>query len=105
MDTQHTIDQLHRADERITAQRNRIKADPDDAFDKLVKFAVPSAAGLLAGKLAEVAWKRIRGEREDGILASMLFAALSAAIGSLITSLATRGSASLTNARHRKKKA
>lgn len=103
MDTQHTIDQLHRADERINAQRNRIKADPDDAFDKLVKFAVPSVAGMVAGKLAEVAWKRIRGERENGILASMVFAALSAALGSLITSLATRGSEGLVTARHKRR--
>ncbi|WP_018142517.1 DUF4235 domain-containing protein [Alloscardovia criceti] len=111
--TEEAVENLHKADEKINAIRTRIKNDPDDAFDKLLKLALPALAGLIGGKIAEILWKQ--GKRSvlgakaidddgndisDGIFASMIFAGLSAALGSLISSLSTKGSQGLVNLRH-----
>ncbi|WP_165496277.1 DUF4235 domain-containing protein [Alloscardovia theropitheci] len=110
-----TREQLRSIDSKVNSMRSRIKNDPDDAFDKLIKFALPTIAGLIIGKLTEFAWKsgkkRILGDKAvddegndltDGIIASMIFAALSAAIGSLVSNLADRSSAGIVNLRHKR---
>lgn len=116
--TRQALDNLHKVDEKINTMRSKIKNDPDDAFDKLLKLALPALTGLVVGKLTSLLWKQ--GKRKvlgskvdlaetdidtDGILASMLFAALSAAIGSLTSSLSDRGSQKIVDIRHKRQSA
>lgn len=110
--TEHTISQLRNFDKKINAKRARIKSDPDDAFDKLLKFALPAITGLIIGQITSLVWKQGKkrvlpsasiddsSTADDGIIASMLFAAFSAAVGSLATSLSNRGSQKIVDARH-----
>ncbi|MFD0704216.1 DUF4235 domain-containing protein [Alloscardovia venturai] len=112
-DVQHTLEQLHTVDEKVNSMRSQIKNDPDDIFDKLLKLTLPALAGLVIGKLSEVAWKqgkrRVLGakavdadgkDKADGVVASMIFAAASAAISSLVSTLSTRGSQKIVDVRH-----
>ena len=107
------VEQLRKVDTKVNTLRTQIKSDPDDAFDKLLKFGIPAVVGIIAGKLSETLWKR--GKRKvlgakavdddgndlaDGIIASMIFAALSAALGSLLTNLSQRGSEGFVKYRH-----
>ncbi len=111
----HAREQFKSVDTRVNAMRSRLKNDPDDAFDKLIKFALPAVAGFAVSKLADFLWnsgkKRILGDKaidangdtvRDGIFASMLFAGFSATLGSLVSSLADRSSVGIVNARHKK---
>ena len=107
------VEQLRKVDTKVNTLRTQIKSDPDDAFDKLLKFGIPAVVGIIAGKLSETLWKhgkrKVLGAKAvdddgndlaDGIIASMIFAALSAALGSLLTNLSQRGSESFVKYRH-----
>ncbi|WP_418969580.1 DUF4235 domain-containing protein [Alloscardovia omnicolens] len=113
--TPHTVEQFHAVDAKVNSLRTQIKSDPDDAFDKLLKFALPAVVGMIAGKISQSLWTR--GKRKvlgakavdddgndlaDGIIASMIFAALSAALGSFLTTLSERGSQGIINIRHKR---
>lgn len=92
--------------------------DPDTLGDKIVKIIVPTVLGTLAGKVFKTVWdsqvtNRHRsagagsGIAEDaqqqGFIASVIFAAASAAFGSVISSLGTRGSNALVTRRHNRR--
>lgn len=101
---------LHRIDEKVDEMSRKRKADPESMGDKLFKSAAPALAGLLAGRMFQSLWNRgvtRRGLDKDaagmqGVLLSVAFAAASAALGSLISQLSTRGSQALVDRRHRK---
>lgn len=99
--------------EKVNRKRTQILADPDDLIDKFLKFALPTAAGFVAGKVFEAVWDRgtgtsarglgkaSKGSTKGSLLNSILFAAFSAAIGALVSGLSERGSQSLVDRRHR----
>ncbi|MCC2732568.1 hypothetical protein LK486_18930, partial [Fusicatenibacter saccharivorans] len=52
------VEGLHRIDQKVDDLRNQRLNDPDSLGDKLVKSAVPALAGLVAGKLFQIAWDK-----------------------------------------------
>ena len=77
--------------------------DPDSLGDKLIKYFIPTLAGLVAGKLFQALWNRgtsrtakaAAGEdAQQGLLMSVL--------GAILTTLADRGSKAFVNRRHRR---
>ncbi|KAB8288448.1 hypothetical protein DSM100688_1015 [Bifidobacterium ramosum] len=109
-----------RINEKVDAMRAERINDPDSLGDKLLKAALPSVAGFIAGKLFTLAWNhgvaRRRGLRptsdgtlgdgvvddKESLLASLMFSALSASIGAVVSQLSDRGSQAIVNRRHRK---
>lgn len=97
-------------------RQNRLQ-DPDTLGDKIVKIVLPTVLGALAGKVFKTVWdsqitRRRRsagtgGTAEDaqqqGFIASVIFAAASAAFGSVISSLGTRGSNALVTRRQNRR--
>ncbi|MBT1173080.1 DUF4235 domain-containing protein [Bifidobacterium sp. MA2] len=106
------VEALHRVDEKVDELRNRRLSDPDSLGDKLFKWAFPSIIGLVAGKAFQMMWDRgassrnlARGRAADapqGFVASMLFAAASAAFGAVVSQLSDRGSKAFVARRHRR---
>lgn len=114
-----TADQIiagfDRINDKVDAMRAQRLNDPDSLGDKLLKFALPSVAGFVAGKLFTLLWNRGtsrvagRGKLGDGVVdeqesfvMSLLFSALSAAIGAVVSQLSDRGSQAIVDHRHRK---
>ena len=103
------IESLHRIDDKVDALRSRMMSDPDSLGDKLLKMAIPSVAGLVAGHLFQTAWDKGAGrlnadeEARQGLLMSVAFAAASAAFGAVVSTLSGRGSQALVDRRHRKR--
>lgn len=105
-----TVAMFHRIDAKINALREQRQNDPDSLGDKIIKFALPSLAGLLVGKLFESVWNKGMSRRNlrrglapdapQGLALSIAFAALSAAIGAVASSLSDRGSQALIDRRH-----
>lgn len=101
IDADGVIAQLHSIDGKVSAMSEKRLSDPDTLGDKIIKLAIPSVAGLLGGKLFQLIWdkttRRSAGESEEehaseGVMMSILFAALSAAFGAVISQLSDRGS-------------
>ena len=91
---------FHAIDERVNAMREQRLNDPDSLGDKLIKYLIPTLAGLVAGRLFQALWNRgtsrtakaAAGEdAQQGLLMSVLFAGASAAFGAILTTLADRG--------------
>lgn len=114
-DSGSSVDQIvagfHAIDERVNAMREQRLNDPDSLGDKLIKYFIPTLAGLVAGKLFQALWNRgtsrtakaAAGEdAQQGLLMSVLFAGASAAFGAILTTLADRGSKAFVNRRHRR---
>ena len=57
-DADRVVEGLHRIDQKVDDLRNQRLNDPDSLGDKLVKSAVPALAGLVAGKLFQIAWDK-----------------------------------------------
>ena len=55
---------LHNVDEKVNALREQRINDPDDLCDKMFKVAAPTLAGLVFGKLFELAWRKSVGRKE-----------------------------------------
>ena len=101
------VDSLHRIDEKV----NRLN-DPDSLGDKLIKSAVPALAGLVAGKAFQMIWdkgtskrnlrKGLAADAPQGLAMSLVFAAVSAALGAVVSQLSDRGSKAFVDHRHRK---
>lgn len=100
------VEQLDKVNEKVTKLRNDRASDPETAGDKVVKAALPALSGAVAGKAFQLGWNAIMKkihpspdddakDRQQGLLMSMLFAALSAAFCTAITSLSTKGSNAL----------
>lgn len=103
------VENLRRIDRKIDALRNQMMSDPDSLGDKLLKMAIPSAAGLVAGRLFQMVWDKSIGrsdaeeEVQQGLLMSIAFAAASAAFGAVVSTLSSCGSQALVDRRHRKR--
>lgn len=105
------VDVFHRIDEKVNTMRSSIESDPETLMDKVVKFALPSIAGLVAGKLFQSFWSRLVRKRNGGVdteegsqesaTAGLLFAVLSAAVTTLASNLIGRGSQTLIDRRHK----
>ena len=54
---------LHNVDEKVNALREQRINDPDDLCDKMFKVAAPTLAGLVFGKLFELAWRKSVGHK------------------------------------------
>ena len=100
------VDSLHRIDEKVRLN------DPDSLGDKLIKSAVPALAGLVAGKAFQMIWdkgtskrnlrKGLAADAPQSLAMSLAFAAVSAALGAVVSQLSDRGSKAFVDHRHRK---
>ena len=106
------VGMLHQVDDKVNDMRNSIESDPESLADKLVKFALPSIAALLAGKLFQAFWGGLVRKRNGGVdspeedqesaTAGLLFGVLSAAVTALVSGLFERGSQALIDRRHQR---
>lgn len=100
---------------KVDAMRADRLNDPDSLGDKLLKAALPSVAGFVAGKAFTMLWNRgtarharknVNGDgtvdQQESLLMSLLFSALSAAIGAAVSQLSDRGSQAIVDRRHRR---
>ena len=100
-----------RIDEKVSQMRSSAESDPETLMDKLLKFALPSIAGLVAGRLFLAFWTSLVRKRNGGMdteesdqesaTAGLLFAVLSAAVTTLASGLIERGSQALIDRRHK----
>lgn len=108
------VQSLHRVDDAVNAARERRLNDPDSLGDKLIKSAVPTVVGLVAGKALQTVWdkgiarrnirKGLAADAPQSFLTSLAFAAISAAFGAVVSQLSDRGSQAFVNRMHRKAK-
>lgn len=102
------VETLHRIDDKVAMLRKQRMEDPDSATDKLIKSVLPAITGMVAGKLFQVTWDRAQARRKasssnaKGLMMNIAFAAASAALGAVISTLSDRGSQALVDFRHRK---
>lgn len=106
------VDSLHRIDEKVNRLREDRLNDPDSLGDKLIKSAVPALAGLVAGKAFQMIWdkgtskrnlrKGLAADAPQSLAMSLAFAAVSAALGAVVSQLSDRGSKAFVDHRHRK---
>ena len=106
------VGMLHQVDGKVNDMRNSIESDPESLTDKLVKFALPSIAALLAGKLFQAFWSGLVRKRNGGVDSpeedqesatdGLLFGVLSAAVIALVSGLFERGSQALIDRRHQR---
>ena len=106
------VDSLHRIDEKVNRLREDRLNDPDSLGDKLIKSAVPALAGLVAGKAFQMIWdkgtskrnlrKGLAADAPQSLAMSLTFAAVSAALGAVVSQLSDRGSKAFVDHRHRK---
>ena len=99
---------LHNVDEKVNALREQRINDPDDLCDKMFKVAAPTLAGLVFGKLFELAWRKSVGRKvvlPDGttdkrkeLALNLVFGVASAGLGALVSQLSDRGSQALVAA-------
>ena len=99
---------LHNVDEKVNALREQRINDPDDLCDKMFKVAAPTLAGLVFGKLFELAWRKSVGRKAvlpDGttdkrkeLALNLVFGVASAGLGALVSQLSDRGSQALVAA-------
>lgn len=102
---QDIVDKLNAVDERVTQLRASRTADPDTALDKLIGMAVPSLAGMVAGKVFNKIWNLGPGTpkkshrsadtanvERNSLLMELLFAACSAAFVAIVTQLSDKSS-------------
>ncbi|WP_169276169.1 DUF4235 domain-containing protein [Bifidobacterium moraviense] len=102
------VAKLDAVNAKVDEMRAKIENDPDSMGDKILKAALPSVAGLVAGKLFQVAWNRGTARRfgevgegsAKGFLLSVAFAGLSAAVGAAVSQLSNRSSQALVDRRH-----
>ncbi|NMM94868.1 DUF4235 domain-containing protein [Bifidobacterium oedipodis] len=108
------VDALHRIDEKVNALRDQRLNDPETLGDKILKFALPSLTGLIAGKLFQTLWNKgvsrrnlrrgLAADAQQGFAMTLAFAAASAALGAVVSQLSDRGSQALVNRRHQPKR-
>ncbi|EFA22061.1 DUF4235 domain-containing protein [Bifidobacterium gallicum] len=98
----NVINSLHKVDNKVNGLAAARRRDPDTLGDKIAKSAVPSLAGMAAGRIFQTVWDRIMDkihpspvddeqDHKTGIIGSLVFAALSAAFVAVVTQLSDRG--------------
>ena len=117
-----TVAQLHDLDEKVDAMKHHKSQDPETLGDKIIKLALPSLAGLVAGRVFQMLWDRFsptakakragKGDVDEGLVdddverglwASLVFTAMSAAFSAVISLLSDRGSNALVAHRQHKR--
>ena len=98
------VDSLHRIDEKVNRLREDRLNDPDSLGDKLIKS--------VAGKAFQMIWdkgtskrnlrKGLAADAPQSLAMSLTFAAVSAALGAVVSQLSDRGSKAFVDHRHRK---
>ena len=106
--------QLDTINGKVSDMRQHIEDDSDTLVDKIIKLALPAAVSLLVGKLFKLAWDRglnrhLGGsdrsdDEEQGMLLSVLFTGLSAALTAIASNLSERGSRTLVVHKHRRQR-
>ncbi|KFI54418.1 DUF4235 domain-containing protein [Bifidobacterium choerinum] len=100
--TDRTVAALNNVNDKVTAMREARMADPDTLGDKVFRMAFPAVVGLIGGKVFSSVWNLVTAkihpnpdddaqDRQQGLVMSMLFAAASAAFGTLLTDVSTKG--------------
>ena len=100
--TAKTGETLNRGNDKVTAMREARATDPDTLGDKVFRMAFPAVVGLVGGKVFSSVWNLVVAkvhpspdddaqDRQQGLIMSMLFAAASAAFGTLLTDVSTKG--------------
>lgn len=100
--TDKTVAELNRVNNKVTAMREARTSDPDTLGDKVFRMAFPAVVGLVGGKVFSSVWNLIinkvhpspdddEQDRQQGLIMSMLFAAASAAFGTLLSEVSTKG--------------
>lgn len=123
-DADSTADRIIAGFDRINDKVDDMRAkrlnDPDSLGDKALKVVLPSVAGFIAGKLFTLVWNRSIGrgraaktgdsslgdgvvDNKESVFMSVIFAALSAAVGAGVSTLSDRGSQALVDRRHRRR--
>ena len=103
-----TVAAINKVDAKVTEMRRRRMADPDTLGDKALKMIIPSLAGLVGGKLFQMVWNSVMArvhprpdddvkDQQQGLMMSVLFAAASAAFGTLLPRLSDKGTNSLVH--------
>jgi hypothetical protein len=119
------IQSLHQFDQKVDTMRMNLMNDPDTLGDKALKTIIPMVTGTVAGKLFKTIWdnqiisrrnarnatktkgsgstsqERAEDEtaQQQGTIASIVFAVLSAAFAAVVSELSTRGSDALVSKR------
>lgn len=112
----HIVESLHQVDKKVETMRQHRLQDPDTLGDKIFKMIFPFTVGTVAGQLFKNLWEdRASGKRragdtaaaesaqQQGLIGSIVFAALSAALGAVISELSVRGSNALVTRRHNRR--
>ena len=100
--TDKTVAELNRVNTKVTAMREARTSDPDTLGDKVFRMAFPAVVGLVGGKVFSSVWNLVinkvhpspdddEQDRQQGLIMSMLFAAASAAFGTLLSEVSTKG--------------
>ena len=100
--TDKTVAELNRVNNKVTAMREARTSDPDTLGDKVFRMAFPAVVGLVGGKVFSSVWNLVinkvhpspdddEQDRQQGLIMSMLFAAASAAFGTLLSEVSTKG--------------
>lgn len=93
---------MNKVDKKVADLTRQCTSDPETASDKIIGMATPALSGMIAGKVFQLIWDAVTAkihpspkddaeDKQRGIVASMIFAAFSAAFTTLITTIATRG--------------
>ena len=106
--TRQAVGAIEKANSAIDAGRARLRSDPDTLSDKALRSAVPALATLIGSRGVAAAWKKMTGSdhtpgvgTQDGLAQSMLFAAVSAALGALISQTAVSAVSAFIRRRQR----
>ena len=100
--TDKTVAELNRVNNKVTAMREARTSDPDTLGDKVFRMAFPAVVGLVGGKVFSSVWNLVinkvhpspdddEQDRQQGLIMSMLLAAASAAFGTLLSEVSTKG--------------
>lgn len=105
--TRRAVSAMEKANSAIDAQHAKVRADSDTLSDKALRSAVPAIAGMIGSKGLESVWKKVTGSdhvpgatSHDNLLLSMLFSAVSAALGVLISRVAVSSVSAFVRHRH-----
>lgn len=107
------VERFHAIDDKVRDMTSSVKSDPDSLTDKVIKWVLPSLAGYLAGKIFQSVWDNAQTRRNGGLeseegqqqgtIASLAFAVLSAALTTLVSGVIDRGSQAFVDHRHQRR--
>lgn len=99
----------------VTHMVRQREDDPDTLSDHLLQYLVPAITGLIGGRLFQLVWDAVTSrnrqglldednqDKQQGLIMSMLFAGASAAFGTLLSTISTRGINSFIQKRHNRR--